>query len=108
MLLPRRRWLTPLFLTALAAAHAADGPALFTEHCAACHGEDGRARTPQGRKVRASDLTLSRLPDAAIVRQIRDGSLPVKGRKPAMPAFGDQLDAAALRALLEHVKRFRP
>lgn len=97
-----------LSLGALAAARAADGPALFSEHCASCHGEDGRARTPQGRKVRASDLTLSRLPDAAVARQIRDGSLPRKGRKPAMPAFGDQLDEDALRALLEQVKQFRP
>lgn len=103
------RHLLPVWLAlgAPAAARAADGPALFSEHCAACHGEDGRARTPQGRKVRATDLTLSRLPDAAIARQLREGSLPRKGRKPAMPAFGTQLDDAALRALLEQVKRFR-
>lgn len=107
--MPRLRRLASaaLALGTLAAAHAADGPALFAEHCASCHGEDGRARTPQGRKVRASDLTLSRLPDAALDRQIRRGSVPVKGRKPAMPAFGDQLDDDALRALLEHVKKFR-
>ena len=56
------------------AGRAADGPALFADNCASCHGLDGRARTPAGKKVHAKDLTLSKLTDAEIEKQIRDGT----------------------------------
>ncbi len=109
--LPRHpRW-AATFLTLLlpllaAAGRAADGPALFADNCASCHGPDGRARTPAGKKVRAKDLTLSKLTDAEIERQIREGKKDSRGLA-TMPAFKDQLSDDDIKALIPVVKTFR-
>jgi mono/diheme cytochrome c family protein len=35
---------------------ASDGPALFKQHCALCHGKDGKANTPAAKDLSASSL----------------------------------------------------
>ena len=37
-------------------ARAGDGEALYGEHCATCHGADGRADTPVGKALKVSSL----------------------------------------------------
>jgi len=91
---------------AVVAARAADGPAVFADNCASCHGMDGRARTPAGRKLHAKDLTLSRLTDEQIEHQIREGQKDEQGRQ-AMPPFKDQLAPDEIKALIPVVKSFR-
>ena len=86
---------------------AADDATVFNDHCAACHGTDGRARTPQGRKLRAKDLRESRLADAEIARQIREGSRTKAGVS-VMPAVGKDLTDAEIQAAVRVVKSFRP
>ncbi len=90
----------------VAAGRAADGPALFADNCASCHGLDGKARTPAGRKVRAKDLTVSTLADADIQKQIREGKKDEHGRV-AMPAFKETLSADEIAALIPVVKNLR-
>ena len=72
------------------------GPALFSEHCAVCHG-------PSGEGASAPDLTNPRWhddnDDARIHRRIRDG---VPGR--AMPAFGSHLDSQSRSAIIAHLR----
>ena len=79
---------------AAAWASAADAPALYQQHCAACHGPDrlgasGPALLPEN---------LARLKQAEAVATIRDG-------RPAtqMPAFGQTLAAEELKALAEWI-----
>ena len=88
-------------------ARAIDGTAVFENNCASCHGSDGRAQTPQGRKVKAHDLRESRLTDAEIERQIRAGSKIKKGTS-VMPAFGRDLTDAEIQVVIMKVKAFRP
>ena len=105
--LPRVAIFLALLLPVLAVAgRAADGPALFADNCASCHGLDGRARTPAGKKVHARDLTLSKLTDAEIEKQIREGTKD-RGGRVAMPAFKDQLSDDDIKALIAVVKSFR-
>src|SRR5574343_1747097 len=73
-------------------AHAADAPAAYKEHCAACHGEArlggiGPALIPEN---------LARLRKAEAEKVIREG-------RPAtqMPAFGDKLNAEEIKALVD-------
>ena len=101
-------WIPLLVLAGCAVpARAGDGTAVFENNCASCHGSDGRAQTPQGRKMKAHDLRDCRLTDAEIERQIRAGSKTKKG--PAvMPAFGHDLTDAEIQALILKVKSFRP
>ena len=71
-------------LAALAAwsAGAADGKALYAEHCTKCHGDDGKGQTKMGQKFGAKDYTDAKvqaeLKDEAIVKAIKDSKLKVQ------------------------------
>jgi mono/diheme cytochrome c family protein len=86
---------------------AAEGATLFKQHCALCHGKDGKANTPIAKKLGVKDLTVSKTADAEIERQIREGKLDDKG-KVLMPAFAQKLSKEDITALLGTVKSFRP
>jgi len=105
----RQRQLLPLALLFLwiGPVPAAENAVVFEANCAACHGADGSANTPQGRKVKARDLRASTLTDAEIERQIRDGSKSKSGSA-VMPAFGRDLTDAQIQEAIRTVKSFRP
>lgn len=87
-------------------ASAEEDAAVFASRCAACHGVDGRARTPQGRKIKAKDLRDSRLTEAEVERQIREGSR-VKTGVSIMPAVGKDLTETEIKAAIRVVLAFR-
>ncbi len=68
---------------ALAApAHADDAKALFQKKCAACHGPDGKGKTPMGQKLGAKDLNGIKDSEGDIAADIEKGKgkmPPVKG-----------------------------
>lgn len=104
-----RSWLPTLalFLLPAVVSPAEENTGVFADNCAACHGADGRANTPQGRKLKAKDLRFSQIPDAAIERLIREGSNDKSGKR-AMPAFGHELTEAQIQEAIRTVKSFRP
>lgn len=99
-----------LFLAVAAAtAHgfaAPSGEALFGDYCASCHGLDGRARTPAGRKLGAKDLSASKLGDAEIEKQILGGTKDARGND-RMPSFREKLKPEEIAAVAAYVKHFR-
>jgi mono/diheme cytochrome c family protein len=88
-------------------AFAEDDAAIFGSRCAACHGADGRARTPQGKKMKAKDLRDSRLTEAEVEQQIREGSRLKTGLS-VMPAVGRDMTEAEIKATIRVVLAFRP
>ncbi|MCW5890294.1 MAG: c-type cytochrome [bacterium] len=72
----RRSILLPLaFVVATAAAAvAADGAAVYKQHCASCHGETGKADTPAGKALKApalaGDATVAGMSDADLQAKI--------------------------------------
>lgn len=100
------RLLVFAFLAAGTAAQAAPAADLFGDFCASCHGADGHARTPAGRKVGAKDLTESKLSDSEISQQITNGKKNERGVE-KMPAFKDKLSATDIAALVQYVKSLR-
>ncbi len=44
-------------LASAGAAFAADGAALWSQHCASCHGKDGSGNTTMGKKLGVKDYT---------------------------------------------------
>lgn len=73
---------------------------LYIQNCARCHGADGRAQTPLGRRLEAANLTTADVKghDAAkIARVIRNG-------RPEMPAFRKKLTAAQIAAIASYVR----
>lgn len=88
-------------------ASAADANELFVKSCASCHGKDGRAQTSVARKLGVKDLSQSKLTDAQIEQQIREGR-PADQNSAKMPAFKDRLTAEEIKLLIPLVKEFRP
>jgi mono/diheme cytochrome c family protein len=88
------------------AAGAGDPGELFIKNCAACHGKDGKAQTSVARKLGVKDLTLSKLTDAQIEQQIREGK-PATQSAAKMPAFKDRLTAEEIKSLIAVVKEIR-
>lgn len=51
------RHLALIFATAALPIYAADAAANWKEHCAKCHGDDGKGDTKMGKKLSIADLT---------------------------------------------------
>jgi cytochrome c oxidase cbb3-type subunit III len=79
------------------AAAAASGTALYTEHCASCHGPDGKGDVTQGAPNLTDAIWLhgsSRVALTTTISNARNGS---------MPAWGGRLLPADVRALAVYV-----
>ncbi|MCC7375796.1 MAG: cytochrome c [Verrucomicrobiales bacterium] len=87
----------------LPAAGAGEPPPLFLRACAPCHGKDGKANTPQGRKLGVKDMTQSRLSEAELRQQILDGKAAPDGSI-RMPSFRETLKAEEIDALAKYAK----
>ena len=79
---------------------------VYTKACASCHGKDGKAKTPAGKKLGVKDLSQSKLTDEEIIGQILNGKLDAKGVL-TMPAFKEKLKREEIDSLVPLVKEFR-
>jgi len=70
----------------------------FKEYCARCHGEDGRAQTPKGKRLKAQDFTdsewQSAKSDADLIKTVTKGGED-------MPAFGRKLTKEQIESLVK-------
>jgi mono/diheme cytochrome c family protein len=70
-----RSAITLAVLLIVSPALAADGGALFKQHCASCHGESGKADTPAGKAMKvpalAGDAKVAGMSDADVVAAIK-------------------------------------
>jgi len=99
-----------LFLCwAPASARASDGAETFAAGCATCHGAGGEGDGPVGAALdpKPADLTARSFQDSRtdddIRRAIVDGGAAI-GKSPVMPAFGAQLDAGQVDALVRWIR----
>jgi mono/diheme cytochrome c family protein len=79
---------------------------LYAERCAGCHGADGKL----GPAPPLNDpIFLAIVPDAELLRVIREGRSVTPGQKSPMPAFahekGGPLTGAQVKALAEGIKK---
>lgn len=87
-------------------ALAEDPGELFVKTCASCHGRDGKAQTPAAKKLGVKDLSQSKLTDAEIIKQIKEGK-PAQDGSSKMPAFNEKLTPDQIQSLVPIVKEFR-
>ncbi|HEY0083567.1 MAG TPA: cytochrome c [Pyrinomonadaceae bacterium] len=79
---------------------------LYAQHCALCHGADGRARSPVGVSLRATNFAdadwwkKERPTDARLTTSIRDG----RGN---MRPYGRDLSKKEIAALAAYVRTFK-
>ncbi len=84
---------------------AAELQDFYAQNCARCHGADGSAVGPDGKRLKGMDFT-----DARAMAREKDGNLAkaiLKGRKfgMEMPAYKDQLSAEEALAMVTEVLR---
>jgi len=90
---------------ALPAAALASAPENWDNHCAKCHGTDGKGDTKMGRKFKVQDLTTAefqaKLDVDQVAKMIREGDASAKQHKKAM---ADELSPEDAKALAEHIR----
>ena len=98
---------TTLVVLGAPLVRADDTAALWSKHCASCHGEDGKGDTKPGKALKIRDMTapdVHKTLDKAKVREsIEKGVTSPETGKTVMKGFADKLSAADMDALAAHV-----
>ena len=84
------------------ADHAADLKEFFNRSCAACHGEDGSGRGPNGQRLGGKDLANPRW--QVRTRDSQMAEIILRGKGP-MPAFGSLMSETEALKLVSEVIR---
>lgn len=88
---------------------AADAKENWTKLCAQCHGADGTANTPMGKKLQAKNLTdpkvQAQFTDAKATQSIKEGVK--ENGKVTMKAFGDKLSDDDVKSLVAYVRSLK-
>jgi mono/diheme cytochrome c family protein len=86
---------------------AEDTAALWTKHCASCHGADGKAATKMGKILKVEDLTnpevVAQFDRDKMIASTKAGILKDDGKTPWMPEFGSKLSDEQIAALIDYV-----
>ncbi|MGS0891073.1 c-type cytochrome [Burkholderia stagnalis] len=112
---PSSLWLAPAMPTSFqrnaapfSVANLMHGARLYANHCAACHGADGRGEGPRAATLAhwpptfAGPLLARRL-DGELFWRVRHGMRDEQGA-PSMPGFAATLDARDTWAVLDYLK----
>ena len=94
--------------TGFAATAIADGAALYPQHCAACHGAEGRGDGPtaKGLRIPPADLTAEHLwahSDGELFWWLSHGIVSAEGEV-AMPGFSGALSDGQIWHLIDYVR----
>lgn len=84
-------------------AHAQNGPALFKQKCAPCHGADGKGDTSMGKALKVRDLSsddVQNQSDAELTEITENG-------KNKMPAYKGKLTDAQIKDLVAFVRTLK-
>lgn len=95
---------------AVRVAGAVDVAAVWTKHCGACHGPDGKGDTKAGKVLKVRDLSDPELRSTLTREHIREvtesGVVDETTGKTRMKGYKDTLSAEELDALTNHVLGF--
>ena len=98
-----------LLIASALSVRAADAKENWTKYCAQCHGADGTANTPMGKKLNAKNLTDPKVQaaytDAQAAKSIKEGVK--ENGKVTMKAFGDKLSDDDVKALVAYVRTLK-
>jgi cytochrome c6 len=82
----------------------------WENHCAKCHGADGKGQTKVGKKLQAKDYTLAadqaKFTDAEAITATADG-VKDKAGKERMKGYKDELSAQEIKDLVTYVRKFK-
>lgn len=91
-------------------AYAATAAENWENSCASCHGEDGKAQTKQGKKLKVRDYTdpavQAELKDDAMLDAILNGVK--EGSKERMKGFKDEFSEQEAKDLVAFIRQLKP
>ena len=97
------------FALAAALSQAAPAAENWENHCAKCHGEDGKGQTKVGKKLNLKDYTDAKvqaeMKDADMIKAITDGVFEKEKEK--MKAYKDELSAAEIKEFVGYIRKFK-
>jgi mono/diheme cytochrome c family protein len=81
-----------------------DAAAVYTKHCASCHGADGKGQTTMGKKQKVGDYTdpavQAKFSDDEALKVILEGKGKMKGYK-------DKVSEAEAKDLVKFIRAFK-
>ncbi|MDX2186530.1 MAG: cytochrome c [Opitutaceae bacterium] len=99
-----------LFLLSTAGIQAASVTENWENHCAKCHGADGKAQTKIGKKLKIRDYTdpavQAKMTDEEIIKGIEEGYKDESGKERMKP-FKGELSPEEIKELAAHVRKFK-
>lgn len=94
---------------ATGAAYAATAQENWENSCASCHGEDGKAQTKQGKKLKIRDYTTAEtqaeLKDDAMLDAILNGVK--EGSKERMKGYKDEISEQEAKDLVAFIRSLK-
>jgi cytochrome c6 len=99
-------------LIAAGAAIALAAPAAenWENHCATCHGADGKGQTKAGKKLNVKDYTDAKvqaeMKDDDMIKATADGVFDKAGKE-RMKAYKEELSAAEIKELVAYIRKFK-
>ena len=88
---------------------AADAAANWSDHCASCHGKDGKGDTVMGKKLGVKDYHDAKVQaafsDGEMERAIKEG-VKTNGKETMKP-FGSKLSNADIKPLVAYIRSFK-
>jgi cytochrome c6 len=82
----------------------------WENHCAKCHGADGKGQTKAGKKLKVRDYTDAKfhaeVTDDAMVTAINDGTKDKAGKE-TMKAYKSELSAEEVKDLVAYIRKFK-
>jgi cytochrome c553 len=98
-----------LLAVSVSSVLAADVKANWDKHCTKCHGADGKGQTTMGKKLKVLDYSSAeaqkKFTDEEAFKITKEGKK--EGDKTLMKGFADVLSDAEIKALVEHVRKFK-
>jgi cytochrome c553 len=98
-------------LAAIAAfAFAAPAAENWENHCAKCHGADGKGQTKVGRKLNVRDYTDAKvqaeMKDEDIIKITAEGAKDKNGKE-RMKGYKDELSAQEIKDFVAYIRKFK-
>ena len=82
----------------------------WENHCAKCHGADGKGQTKVGKKLQVKDYTVAadqaKFTDAEAIKATADG-VKDKAGKERMKGYKDELKDQEIKDLVTYVRKFK-
>ncbi len=93
-----------------ALALAAPAAENWENHCAKCHGADGKGQTKAGNKPNVKDYTDAKvqaeMKDADMIKATAEGVVDKNGKE-RMKAYKDELSAEEIKELTAYIRKFK-